>query len=58
MAKIVDDERYKKLSDDDKKKAVTQLKYNLRDDIFKQYKFTYKTPKSTSNTKEIKQLIK
>lgn len=48
-AKILDDERYIKLSDDDKLKVISKLKTTEKDKIFKQYNFTYKQNKTVKN---------
>jgi len=52
LVKMLADERYKKLSNDDKQKAITKLRANIKEDLFKRYKFTYK-PKKT-NKSELK----
>jgi hypothetical protein len=58
-AKMITDDRYKKLSDEDKQKAITMLRSNTKADIYKKYKFTYKQDRAKkSENKEIKNIIK
>jgi len=46
LAKVQEKEAYKKLSDEDKQKVITNAKAKIKDQVFKQYNFNYKPVKS------------
>ena len=49
VVKLLEDDRYKKLSDDDKLKTLTKLKNSVKAETYKKYNFVYKAEKAKGN---------
>lgn len=59
IKKVQNDERYKKMSDEDKQKILTKAKDIVKQSIFDKYHFTYKQEKTdTKNKKDIESIVK
>jgi hypothetical protein len=59
MLKLNQNDKYKNLSEEDKDKVITKMKANVKDDLYKKYKFKYKQEKTKkSDLKNINKLAK